>query len=194
MFDRLAIVAVIVAMLSSLMLLVSQNWRRVIIALSVQYIAVFWLASLTWPVGLAVAKLVAGWMAGAVLASSQQASALEDEKYTGVSGYLFKGVAAILIWMVAFSIAPELVAWLPAKMPILWGGMILIGMGLLQLGMTTRPFKVALGLLTVLSGFEILYSFVETSVLVAGLLVMITLGLALAGAYLLASRSMEETQ
>jgi len=192
MFDRLSIVAVIIAMLSSLVLLVSQNWRRVVIALSVQYIAVFWLVALTWPVGLAVVKLVGGWMAGAILASSQQITALGDDKYTGLSGHLFKGVAAIMIWMVAFSIAPELGIWLPAKMPILWGGMVLIGMGLLQLGMTTRPFRVALGLLTVLSGFEIIYSSVETSVLVAGLLVMITLGLALTAAYLLSPSSLEE--
>jgi hypothetical protein len=50
-----------------------------------------------------------------------------------------------------------------------------------------------LGLLTVLSGFEIVYSAVETSTLVAGLLAGVTLGIAVVGAYLITALSEEET-
>ncbi len=60
-----------------------------------------------------------------------------------------------------------------------------MGLGILQSGMTARPFRVSVGLLTVLAGFEILYAAVETSLLVAGLLAIINLGLALSGSYLL---------
>jgi hypothetical protein len=49
-----------------------------------------------------------------------------------------------------------------------------------------------LGLLTVLSGFEILYSAVEVSALVTGLLAGVNLGLALVGAYLLLAPTLEE--
>jgi len=55
----------------------------------------------------------------------------------------------------------------------------------LHLGMTLQPLRVILGLLTTLLGFEVLYSVVENSILVAGLLVVVTLGLALTGCYLL---------
>jgi uncharacterized membrane protein len=65
------------------------------------------------------------------------------------------------------------------------GSLLLIGMGLLHLGITTDILRVAIGLMTVLSGFEIIYSAVEGSVLVAALLAVITLGLALVGSYLL---------
>lgn len=41
-----------------------------------------------------------------------------------------------------------------------------------------------MGLLTTISGFELMYAAVENSVLVAGLLAVVTLGLALVGAYL----------
>ena len=44
-------------------------------------------------------------------------------------------------------------------------------------------FKVIVGLLTVLAGFEILYAAVESSALVTALLVVVNLGLALAGAF-----------
>jgi hypothetical protein len=46
--------------------------------------------------------------------------------------------------------------------------------------------------MTALSGFEILYATVEGSVLVAGLLAIINLGLALVGSYLLVASNTEE--
>jgi len=64
-------------------------------------------------------------------------------------------------------------------------------LGLLHLGLTSSALRVTLGLLTVLAGFEILYAAVETSVLVAGLLAAVSLGLALAGAYLLVVPSLK---
>jgi hypothetical protein len=72
--------------------------------------------------------------------------------------------------------------------------MILVGMGLLHLGITSHVLRVVVGLMTVLSGFEILYSAVEGSVLVAGLLAVINLGLALVGAYLLLAQNAPEEE
>jgi hypothetical protein len=69
---------------------------------------------------------------------------------------------------------------------------MLFGLGLLQLGLTEKPLGVTLGLLTVLSGFEILYAVVESSTLVSGLLACVHLGLALAGGYLLAGETVSE--
>jgi hypothetical protein len=60
---------------------------------------------------------------------------------------------------------------------------------LLQLGITLHPIRVILGLLTTLTGFEILYSTIENSILVSGLLAVVTLGLALTGSYLLTLNS-----
>ncbi len=64
-----------------------------------------------------------------------------------------------------------------AGFPVTNGSLLLIGMGLLHLGITARILPVTIGLMTVLAGFEILYSSVEGSVLVAALLAVINLGL-----------------
>jgi hypothetical protein len=69
--------------------------------------------------------------------------------------------------------------------------MIMMGMGILQLGLTSIPFRTILGLLTVISGFEILYATMEESLLVVGLLAMVNLGLALTGSYILEVPAME---
>jgi hypothetical protein len=59
--------------------------------------------------------------------------------------------------------------------------------------MTAQPFRVILGLLTVLSGFEALYAALESSILVAAMLSVVNLGLALVGAYLLTVPKPEES-
>ena len=197
MMDLISYAAVVLLVVSSLVLLVSQNWRISILALAVLYLGAFWLVSLQWPLGLAAAKLVVGWMAGAVLGASQPASQpasmddLYEDRPSGFSGPVFRLIAAGLVGVLVISILPLLEGRFPGSAPALWGGALLVGMGLLHLGMTTRPLRVVLGLLTLLSGFEILYASVEVSVLVAGLQAVLTLGLALVGAYLLAAPSME---
>ena len=75
--------------------------------------------------------------------------------------------------------------WLGLSSPVAWSGLLLIGLGLLHLGITSDPFRVIMGLLTVMAGFEVLYAAVESSTLVTALLVVVDLGLALAGAYFL---------
>lgn len=192
--ERLSFLAVIVLVISTLFLLLSQNWRWSIIALAVQYLAVFVLVIQVWPFGLAAVKLVAGWMAGAVLGASQPSPELvEDPQSTGPA-FAFRFLVAVLVWILVFTLSPLVVDLIPLPTTLVTGAMLLIGMGLIHLGVTTRPLRVLLGLLTTLSGFELLYAAVENSVLVTGLLAVVTLGLALVGAYLLDALSAEEDQ
>jgi hypothetical protein len=145
---------------------------------------------------LALVKILAGWMTGVVLVISVMTSpgTWVEEERAQPSGVLFRLLAAGLVGMVIVSIAPKVAIWMPGVDPRqVWGGLILCGMGLLHLGLTAQPLRVVLGLLTVLSGFEILYAAVESSTLVAGLLAGVNLGLALVAAYLLAAPGMEET-
>jgi hydrogenase-4 membrane subunit HyfE len=187
----LLIVGLLIA--TSLVILITQDWRWSIGALSLQYLAIMVLVTQHWPLGLAVVKLVAGWMAGAVLGLSQLGQNAGEEEPGLRTGRIFRLLAAGMVLLIVFSVAPKVSAWLPGVgLSTLQGGLTLIGIGLLQLGMTARPFRVTLGLLTVLAGFEVLYAAVELSVLVAGLLAAVTLGLALAGSYLMGLTVPEE--
>jgi len=208
-FDAYAIPAVILVAITSMILRVSIG------ALGIQYVGVFVLVALDWPLEMAVSKLIAGWIAGAVLGMAAisfpkpEADEPDDERLANqgtsllttsapdvvnLSGGIFRLVAAILVGLTVFSIAPRASEWIGGiQLAQAWGGFILIGMGLLQLGFTAHPFRTILGLLTALAGFEILYAVVERSTLVAGLLAAVNLGLALVGAYLMVAPFMEET-
>ncbi len=191
-FQQYALLPVIILGITAVFLLVSQNWRTSIAALALQYLAVFWLVALVWPVGLAAVKLVAGWMAGAVISASRPEAYIQEERFPGASAAVFRLIAAGLMLSLVLSSLPVAQARLTTLPPLLQGGLILIGLGLLHLGMSTRPLRVVIGLLTVLSGFELVYAGLETSILIAGLQAAVTLGLALVGAYLLAAPDMEE--
>jgi len=190
-FSQAAILAVPILMVTSLVLLVGLDWRGTQIALSIQYAGMFWLVTLSWPVGMAAVKLVVGLMAGAVLATTQPGTNPGETGSLPLSGRIFRVLAALLVWIVIFSTIQPIIGLLHTGLPTGLGGVILMGMGLLQMGMNRQPARVVIGLLTFLSGFEILYAALENSVLVAGLLAAINLGLALVGAYLATAASME---
>lgn len=183
MVDLIDTISVGIVILTSISLIWTEKWRINVTAIAVQYLAVFWFVSQSWPIGLASIKLIAGWVAVAVLGDAVSGLGQQIAVNRGVSARIFRGLAAIFIILLAFSAAPGAGAWIPVSTPALITSLILIGMGILQLGMTTNPMRVILGLLTALSGFEILYAAVVSSVLVAGLLALVTLGLSLTGAY-----------
>jgi len=188
--------AVVVLLITSTGLLLYRDWRRGIGFLAAQYAGVFWLVLQHWPIGIAAAKLVGGWMATASITITLLNLPIIQgpiEKYwtQGRAFRLFMvGMAALL----ATAAAPRVEEILPGTgITVAVGGILLIAMGLLQLGMTTQVLRVILGLLTTLSGFEILYAAMEGSSLVAALLVVVNLGLGLVGAYLLTVSSEEKT-
>ncbi len=183
------------ATLTALALLISRDWRWSISAIAIQYLAAFILVSTSWPLEMAIAKMIAGWMAGAILgiAIANAPEAWESKELEVQSARLFRLLAAGTVFVILLGTAPAAADWLPGINSFaLWGSLILMGMGLLHLGLTTQPLRVALGLLTVLTGFEILYAAVESSTLVAGLLASVNLFIALACAYLLTAPSIEE--
>jgi hypothetical protein len=179
-------------LVATLELLVGSNSKRMMASLAVLYLGLFLLVINYWSFGLSAVKLVAGWMALAILAASQGGGDLYQTPLNR-QGVLFRIIAALVIWLLVFLIAPSLSFLTTLPLPVTWSGLILIGMGLLQLGMTTQTIKVIIGLLTVLAGFEVFYATIESSVLVAGLLAMITIGLAAAGAYLITLPTMDES-
>ncbi len=179
-------------LITSVGLLIARDWRWSLILLAVQYLGVFVLTLHHWPLGMSSVKLVAGWMSAAILGmtrSSFPSSEIEEQGFWP-RGRLFRLFAAGIILLMVWVVTPAVdTIMADAGYAITGGALLLIGMGLLHLGITSYILRVVVGLMTVLSGFEILYSAVEGSILVAALLATINLGLALVGAYLLIAQN-----
>jgi len=188
-------VAVFLLIITGTGLFLSRDWRWTLGILAAQYLGIFWLTYAHWPIAMATVKLVTGWMACAALGMTQVNIGEGPARETAwPQSPLFRIVAAALIGVASLSLATRASAWLGIELSITWGSLLLIGLGLLFLGFTAQPFRVIVGLLTMLAGFEILYAAVETSALVAALLAVVNLGLALVGAYLINAAAKEETE
>lgn len=190
-------IAVLVILVTSVGSLLVRDWRLSIIFLALQYLGMFILVLQHWPLGMATVKVVAGWMAAAILGMTRSGLATQgfDEESIWPRGRLFRLFAAGIVGLIVSAVTPGVSTIMAdAGFAVTSGSLLLIGMGLLHLGITVSILRVTIGLMTVLSGFEILYSAVEGSVLVAALLAIINLGLALAGSYLLIASASSEAE
>jgi hypothetical protein len=193
MITELNWIALFIAVVTSIGLLLHKNWRWGIGFLATQYISIFWLVQSHWPISMAAVKLVTGWMVCAVLGLALLNNDLAETQGSGPQGRFFRLLTAGIIMAATYALSLRASIWLGLSLPIAWGSLLLIGMGSLQLGISSQPFRVIVGLLTVLAGFEILYASVESSVLVAALLSVINLGLSLTGAFFLNMSTMEKS-
>jgi hypothetical protein len=174
---------------TSTAILINRDWRLSLGALAVQYAAAFWLVTRHMPFVMGSAKLITGWMVVAALGMTCLGlPSTEDEKNESVlpRGQWFRVILMCVIAFVSVGATPRIESMIPGLgWQVIAGSLLLIGAGVVHLGMTSDTLNVILGLLTMLSGFEILYAAIESSILVTGLLAVINLGLGIAGSYLL---------
>ncbi len=112
--DPFVLGAVILVSLTSTYILIGRDWRYCIAALAVQYIGVFMLVDASWPVEMAVAKMVAGWMAGAILGIAM-ASIPDNWRKPEKSikfGPVFRILAAIILALTITSLVLHSETWL----------------------------------------------------------------------------------
>jgi hypothetical protein len=185
--------AVALVFATSTTMLISRDWRISLGALATQYIAAFWLVTRHLPFVMGSAKLITGWMVVAALGMTLLGlSSTEDnnEESFWPRGQWFRIILISIVAFVAAGSTQRIEALIPGLgLQVIAGSIFLIGAGVIHLGVTSDLFRVILGLLTLLTGFEILYAAIESSILVAGLLAVTNLGLGIVGSYLLIAGS-----
>lgn len=181
----LSVLAFVLIVITAMSILVFRDWRIVSVALVLQYLGAFALVTQSWPVGMAVVKLIVGWMATAAISLTyfrRENIPLFSET---PSSFIFRGLIGLLVILTVFIAAPTLQAnMFPGlDLLVLQGGLMLVGIALMQLGTTQDTFLTIVSLLSLLSGFEVIYAGLELSTLLTGLLAIVNLGLGLVGVY-----------
>lgn len=188
---------VVIAAITATGVLLARDWRWQLGLMSLQYVGAALLAYLHWPLGMAAALLVTGWMSIAAIAMTVSGlpTAPDPEEHSLHQGRAFRLFMAGMVVVLATGLAGQ-GAQMAAGIepPVVAGAILMAGIGALQLGSSSQTSRIILGLLTVLSGFEVYYAAVEGSILVAGLLSVVILGLGLAGAYLLTAAIPEDIE
>lgn len=186
-------ISVVATLATASVILVSRDWRISLGALALQYLAAFWLVSQHLPFAMGSVKLITGWMVVAILGMTRLSLAQTEKNEPDAffpRGAAFRLALMGVVTLAAFGAAPRIEASIPGLgLPVIAGSLILIGAGMVQLGVTSDLMRISLGLLTLFSGFEVIYAAVESAILVTGLLAAVNLGLGVLGSYLLTAGS-----
>lgn len=176
------------AMLCGVWLVVDGDRRRSILALSVMFVCAAWLAVFGSGPASAGVKLLTGLVASVILWMTASGEGWESgpELSRVPSGRVFRLLAAILVGAAAAGFSRANMIGLPVQTPgAITASLVLIGLGLLQTGLSEEPLRVGLGLLTMLAGFDLSYAAIEPSVAVMALMASTEVGVALVVSYLL---------
>ncbi len=163
----------------TLIFTVARSWTYALAAFSFQTLGVGLLALQVASPPVAAAKCIVGWLAVTILAitiSREKKDFLRDTE--GLIAPLFRMALWILVLSSALVLFPGLGGFFqnpPAG--ILLPSGFLIGVGLINLGISEHPLRVSLSLLALLQGFELAYLWVEQSLLVLALLAVMDLSI-----------------
>jgi hypothetical protein len=188
MSETLRTVLAGILLLSAAINLVRRQWTLNIFALGFQYICIFLLILEVRSAFLAGIKLIVGLMVSLMLYLTLKSSGLIESTLLRrhvTSGEIFRGTIALLLALISFLAAPALQqsVFPQSSQLLLTASLGLILFGLFQMGTITEPLYLVIGLLTFLSGFELLYASLEFSRLLEALLTAVNLSLALIGSF-----------
>ncbi len=189
-------VAVAVPLLGGLLPAVARDWRWLVLGLLVAEGGTGWLLTRVWPVSMALALWMAGWLATAILGAGQgyvwQRGGAMPQAWAGrLFRFTIVGFALVLL---VYQL-PQALPWLPRGLTPeeAWAFLGLMVAGVLHLAMTQHPFRVTVSLLVLLAGFVGLYARLEQSLLLTVLLITLKLFLGAMGSYLLMVPPLEES-
>ncbi|MBI4769374.1 MAG: hypothetical protein HY784_02900 [Chloroflexi bacterium] len=190
--------ALVGLLITAALLVVTTDWRLGFGALAAQYgLAVVLVAQIVvWQV--AAVKVLVGLLVICILVVTgrevnfgRKASPTAPEaggaspRFEFPTNFPFRALAAAMMVVAAWSTAsqPDF-AWPGLPLGLNIASYLLVALGLLNLGLTEEPMNAGMGLLTLLTGFEMLYAAVEPSLAIVALLAAVDFGVALAVSYL----------
>jgi hypothetical protein len=198
--------AVLIGLLiAAALLVVLINWHLLIVALGAQYILIGLMLTRVVPIELAAVKALVGIMICPVLyITARRVNWGRPEEETDAdkaanrprrrwwhilgAGWPVRLIVAVLAVAISTSLAARspllIVADQTLSRDLTAGAFSVILLGLINAALAENPLKVGLGLLSIFAGFELLYTAVEPTLTIVGLLGLTNLFLALAIAYL----------
>jgi hypothetical protein len=191
--DSIMIVPMILLFITGSTLALFKPSMRSIPVLAVQYLAVSWLVYPKLHLVGVIANTITGIMVCVIffLGIRQLGDDLFPEEEQLISARLpFRIIALLLITVASVSVArSSLFAHFEIRAEANIGATFLIATSLLNLGLETDQLRSGIGLLTLIAGGGVIYSYIEPSLAVIALLAMVQLGIALVLSYFISIRT-----
>lgn len=166
---------------------------RSIPILVAQYISVSWLSFTSLPAAGVYAKLITGFLVCVIFYLGVRLiddDPLQRDDQRLSANLSFRVIALLLVTVASVSVASSnLFAQFEISIEAKVGASFLIASSLLNLGLGTEQLRSGIGLLTLISGGELIYSFIEPSLALIALLAMVHLGIVLVISYIISIRT-----
>ena len=149
-----------------------RSWIRMLTALAVQSLGFGLVALQISSPPIAVAKILAGWIAVSLLGVTvmRDTRPFRDEDSRPISS-IFRFSLLLFLFSSIVSLLPQLSGvFRDPPRGIAFAACFLIGAGLVNIGLAEPPLRAAISLLTIFQGFELGYLWIEQSLLVLALL------------------------
>jgi hypothetical protein len=161
----------------------SRGWYRMLAALATQALGLGFSVIQVFPFPIAIAKVITGWIAVGLLALTVPRSdpsdnpSLENARIQ----FFFRCSLLLFVFSTIIALLPQLTGLFgDPPISLVFAACGLLGIGLLNLGLSEQPLRAAASLLTVLQGFELGYLWIEQSLLVLALLAVTDLAMVMA--------------
>lgn len=188
MRELLNTLPIYIALLAALLNLVRRQWSLNLIALVLQFIFIIPSLLKLFPIQIALIQPFSGIMVSLMLfLTLNQVGGIEKIKLSRnlTPGEIFRALAGIfLLSIISFFLEDfqkDVFPTIPMEHLYISVGLMLTG--IMQLGTIREPLYLAIGLLTFLSGFQLLYSALEFSYLLEALFVAVNLLLGMVGSF-----------
>lgn len=175
-------------LLSAVLLVLPERRIFWLIGLLIQYALVAILTAYALGIQVAGVILIGGTVVTCILwLSVQQRPADEDRSADALVDLpAFRTAALLLVialgWGTGRAEWIQVTGLLPSARI---GATMLVVVGMMQVGLFDRTLRVGLGILTMISGFQVIYAVIEPSLAVIALLVLVQLGLSITIGFLL---------
>ena len=178
------LIPILIITAACIYIFITDDWRRILIAYAVLYILAFVIIAQYWSFTFSLVKLITGLMSLVVMGISiNRYYSSPDKKMK--SELLFRLIALCLIFILVVFMVYRISNYLSISLEIVLASLLLIGFGIFQLGITHEPYKLFLAILVLFFGFELIFSANETSLLVNGMLAVVTMLVALMGSFMI---------
>jgi hypothetical protein len=186
--EQISFVPVIGVAITGILLILADRRMQILILLTIQYVLSAVLVWATLSLQVAVARMVSGLVVAAILGLAVWSIGLRSRISRSrvlPSGRAFRLISALLISVAAIGIGRG--PWIEVlELPtmVILGALLMVGLGLLQIGLFDAPLRIGVGLLTLIGGFEMAYGIIEPSLAIIALFALVNIGIALSISYL----------
>jgi hypothetical protein len=174
-------------------LLLADSRRSMAIAYGIMAIMVFSINLQYWTFGFALSKLITVVMAMLIMMLNTFPDNISD---IGISqtGRIFRLTGFSFFMLLIIFTVNSTSEFLSLSIDQTLPSLFILVCGFMVLATSQDPFRVIIGLMVTLVGFEIIYGAVEQSLMINGLLAAVFMVIALVGSYLTSSFESKDTE